>query len=314
MADGDVVSDSSPETATQDGVASEAPAQSSSAPDGEKASMLSVVRDVVQRGEEASASSAEPAAEIQAPDAGPEAPKPEDYSDVPFRKHPRFREVIDERNALRGEAQQYRQIREFMETHSLHDDEAAELLVIGGLMKTNPVQAWERAKPHMQRLAEAAGAILSPALKTQVQKGELTQAQAVAISQANARAQSSEGYAKHYEARVQKQQQVSAQNELRSAIASWESDKSARDPDYAAKKKELVYRLIPAEMASLKAPPTPTEARQILDRVYADVNKITASQIQPKAAVKQPVGGRVSGQPRTAPKSMLDVVRMNRGA
>src|SRR4051812_45295358 len=89
----------------------EAPAESSPATDETEADTLSVVRDVVdaRTSEEAAAA---PSAEGEDTGEGADdtagAEDNENFSDVPFNQHPRFKHLVAERNTFRQDAGRYR--------------------------------------------------------------------------------------------------------------------------------------------------------------------------------------------------------------
>src|SRR5690625_2232221 len=108
-----------------------------------EAETLSVVRDVVGDEEEAPAEEqASPAeGEEAGPEAGDDAPEAkeqddEDYTDVPFHKHPRFQQLLRKAKTHEEDAKRYQNVQSFIDQHGLQADEAAELLVIGGDRKS----------------------------------------------------------------------------------------------------------------------------------------------------------------------------------
>jgi hypothetical protein len=121
-------------------------AASSPATESDDKDMLSIVRDVVDK-------AAEPKSEAVSQTAGEEvgddekkvAEADDEFANVPFNKHPRFKAVITERNNLRGEintlkpdADRYRNVQTFLDQNSLTAEDASELLIVGALMKSKP--------------------------------------------------------------------------------------------------------------------------------------------------------------------------------
>ena len=132
-----------------------AEAAPSPATDEPEKTALSVVRDVVDktRPKPEAASSAEGVeAESEPAEKQPKEPDNENFSDVPFSKHPRFKQLLAERRELKVDADQFRTIRKFMDTNGLTPDETGELLIVGAMAKTDPRGTWERIKPWVQNL------------------------------------------------------------------------------------------------------------------------------------------------------------------
>ena len=106
---------------------------------------LSVVRDVVDKRPKAEteAPSATAAAATPAGQARQKEPDDEAFSDVPFNKHPRFQELLQQRNDFKTDAVRYRNVQDFIDNNGLSAEEAAELLTVGGLIKVDPGQRLE---------------------------------------------------------------------------------------------------------------------------------------------------------------------------
>jgi hypothetical protein len=169
-------------------VAEAAPADSSAATDETEADTLSVVRDVVEAREEAPAEAA-PSAEGEEGTEG-DAPAGEqddvDYTDVPFNQHPRFKQLLAKAKANEQDAGRYKNVETFLEQVNITSEEAADVMVIAGLAKTNPVEAWKRVQPWVQTLLVAAGEVLPQDLQQRVDKNELTRDVALELSRTRA--------------------------------------------------------------------------------------------------------------------------------
>lgn len=113
---------SSPDPVLDDEVEGQQPATdeaaSSPATEGEDGDdLLSVVRDVVGDKREDADPEPAPPAEPEVTAETPEAKEPddEDYSDVPFHKHPRFQQLLRKEKASRENAQRYENVQNFMD-------------------------------------------------------------------------------------------------------------------------------------------------------------------------------------------------------
>ncbi len=295
-------------------------ADSSPAPkdEGEKFDLLSVVRSAVADKSEGTAS---PAAQEEGSDQQPadqpsvDQPKTaddENFSDVPFHAHPRFKQLVAQRNQYREGAQQYEKVQTFLADNGVTADEAADFLVVRALMKHNPTEAWKQLKPLVQKLLVDAGEVLPPDLKQRVQQGEMTQAAATELSRLRA-AQEAGRRAQTVEAeQAQKRQQAEHVRSIQQSVATWEQVTRQRDPDFDAKSEALQKEILWLQKRD-GMPKTPEDARKMVETAYGNVNKPLQRPV--KQQVRPVTGGRVaSGQPTAAPKSMLDIVRAARSS
>lgn len=293
-----------------------ADAQSSSAEDVSEAEVdtLSVVRDVVgAKDETAVASSAESG---EAGNAGDDAtakdtkePDDENFSDVPFNKHPRFQQVLGRLKTAETDAQRYRNVESFIDEQGLSGEEAAELLRVGGLMKTDPVKAWPLMQPLVQKVLIAAGEVLPEDLKTKVQAGEMSRDVALEVSRNRARLQSVEAQREFETHRATTRQETDARSAVLGTVSSWEADRRVKDPNFAAKMPALEK-----EIAWLQAkegkPNTPEGVKAQLQKAYDAVS----AAYQPPTPVKKPpvrpvTGGQVNGSVRPEINSSMDAVQ-----
>jgi hypothetical protein len=275
---------------------------------------LSIVRDVVSKTEAAPVAAASSASEVNGQETGEDKPTTEpdneNFSDVPFNKHPRFQQVLGKLKAAETDAQRYRNVETFIGEQGLTGDEAAELLQIGGLIKTNPVEAWKRVLPTIQQLAIAAGEVLPEDLRQRVQAGEVSREVAMDLSRQRAANQSLTARQNWERENFQQRQVVELQQQIGSTVNSWESERRARDPNFEAK-----LPAIEREVAWLQSkegkPRDVNGVRDQLQRAYTAVSASFAAPVQsaPKPATKRPVtGGQVNGNVRPEPTSTLDII------
>jgi hypothetical protein len=289
--------------------------------------LLGVVRDAApaKKPDAAAASPAEGAETGDKPGEGaPKQPDNENYSDVPFNKHPRFRQLLSERNANKGDAEKYRQVDTFIRDNGMSAQEAADLLTVGAMAKTNPAKAWELARPWVENLLKAAGEVLSPELQQAVQEGRMTQEAAYEVSRSRASVASMEASRGFEERRRQEQTQTEHARSITTAAEDWETDRRARDPNYDTKL-ELIHREIAWRHHNGDVPKTPAEVKAQLDDAYKAVNAALkppatppaaapGRQAPPRAATKPVTGGSVAGgNAKPAPRSMLEVVQQAAG-
>ncbi|WP_439392549.1 hypothetical protein ACRQ5Q_24300 [Bradyrhizobium sp. PMVTL-01] len=289
--------------------------------DDSDAGLLNVVRDVVSERPAAAASSAEGAEAGQG--AGDSAstqagPDNENFSDVPFHKHPRFQEVIRQRNTFREDAGRYKNITDYLDQNNLSADEAANALATFARAKIDPAGAFAELKPWLQNLLIAAGEVLPDDLKARVDKGEMTAEVALELSRDRAKSRSHEtrqGFeAQRAQRRSLDQQAVDRGN----AAVEWESDRKVKDPNFAAKQPLLMREIAYLQMQEGK----PTDRAGVLaqlQKAYEAVNKSfkapTAQPQQQKRPAAKPVTSGQTNNGAAQPKkpmSTLDIVRANR--
>lgn len=291
--------------------------ESSPAPEGEKFDLLSVVRNAVQP--EDAEDSASPAGQeesdppqAEATASEPTEPDEENFSDVPFHNHPRFKQLVAQRNQFRQGAQQYDQIQTFLQQQGISAEEAADALLLRAEMKQNPAEAWKKLKPMVQELLIQAGEILPADLTERVRKGEMTRDAALEVSRLRAHQQSSQRMTAHQQEAAQRQAQMQVYTDMQSAVAQWEMDARKRDPDFDAKVQDIQKEVLWLQSQGNR-PRSAAEARKQVEQAYAAVTSRTAKAAS-KPAVRPVTGGRVaSGNPSAQPKSILEIVKQAQG-
>lgn len=270
---------------------------------------LSVVRDVVdQRQNETAASSANDEEVGQVTDGqDPNETDNEGFSDVPFNKHPRFQELLRQRNSFKTDADRYQNVQNFIDQHGLGADEAANLLIIGGLMKTNPAEAWRMMKPTVERVLIAAGEVLPNDLKQMVDAGEMSRAAAMEVSRSRATVQSSDAQRQFEQQRDTQRRHNENAGAINKTIETWELGRRQRDPNFDAK-----MPAIQKEIAWLQTtegrPNTPEGVQAQLNKAYEAVVAAAPSASRPKPAIRPVNGGQANGNVRPTNGSTLDII------
>lgn len=288
---------------------------------GEKGSLLDVVRDVVAK------RPAAPPAETSdgqdkklAAQTDPTKRDDDNFTDVPFHKHPRFQELVAQRNEFKKDATRYQHLTNFLDENAVSNEEAARALNLAALMKRDPAEAWKELKPLVQDLLLRTGDILPTDLRQQVAAGQLTKDAAVMVARERAKATQLQGRAdfdQQVAARRQQNEAATREQEAatarRNAVAEWESAKRGPkgDPDFDKHYEDIEKELLWLHRRDGPAK-DPAGVQKQLETAYKAV-KARFAAAQPRRPGINPVtGGRVAGNPRTEPKTMLDVVRMNR--
>lgn len=280
---------------------------------------LSLVRDVVDQRKEEPASSASQAegegAEAEAAGADTKKePDDEAFSDVPFSKHPRFQQLIRQRNEYRTDAQRYQNVQGFLDSNGLAAEEAADGLLIMATAKRDPVAAWEMIKPWVQNLLVAAGEVVPEDLQQRVQSGELTRDAALEVSRARAAQGSVKTQRTFEEQQAERNSQKALATSLKTAATTWEADRIAKDPNFTSKIEPLQKELLFLQSREGK-PTTADGVTDQLKRAYKAVNESIRPAAQPNPRPKSrtvPVtGGQISasGAPQPKPENTLDMIR-----
>jgi hypothetical protein len=298
-----------------------------------KLSLLDVVKAAVapkgdEGSEESSTSQPDPKTEAAAP-AEAEAPKdltPEEISKLPFGRHPRFKQVLEERNSFktklgeaeqryeqsRGPAEQYAKIEEFRTANNLATEEVVQLFQVGALIKNNPEQALIALGPVLDDLLTRTGRKLPDDLKKDIDSGYITEERAQELSRTRAREAEASARAEAATTRATTVEQTTAASTraaaFNTAILDWEAGKKASDPDFAVKEQMIADRTRAIAMAE-GAPKTPQEAVALADRAHREITAHLGRVRPAPRQVNPGPGSRPTPAITPQPKSMLDAVK-----
>lgn len=292
-------------------------AETDPSPVEDEASTLSIVQDVLKEKAPAEASSASGSEDQQPEVAETQAAAekdPEDYSDVPFHKHPRFREVLGKLKTTREEAEQFRSYAEryfnvenFIAEQGLAPEETRDLLIIGGLIKSDPAEAWKRMLPVVKQVAAAAGEVLPDDLKAMVTEGQMAAEAALEVSRARAMRQTMEVQGRMAAERQQAEQARQHMQSLTQEANTWADERQRRDPNFQNK-----YDAMLKEIAYLQRiegmPQTPEGVRAQLDKAYSAVAAPAAIQAPARRAIKPVTGGVMNGTQAGAEDDTLSII------
>jgi hypothetical protein len=272
-----------------------------------------IVKDVVaKRKPDPAASSAtveDPAAQPRERQPAKE-PDNEAFTDVPFNKHPRFQALLHERNEFKTDAVRYRNVQNFLDTQGLTAEEAADMLVMGGLMKVNPLEAWKRMQPTLKKLLVAAGEVLPEDLKGLVTAGEMSRDAALEVSRARAATQAVEFQRSFDQQQADRRAQLDKRSARVNAAQSWEDDRRRRDPNFDAKLPAILKEVVWLQSQE-GIPEEPQKVQDQLRRAYESVNKAGSTARAParRPAMTPVNGGQVAGDARPAPKSTMEIIQ-----
>ena len=227
---------------------------------------------------------------------------------LPFHNHPRWKEVLSERDSYKSRADQYGKIENYMQSTGLQPQEVAEGFYVMSLIRNNPIEAYKVLHGHLQKLAPKVGAILPKDIEEKVDLGSLDAESAKELAQARARANVLTEQQSRLIAEQQTKQEQERRDSARSAVVAWETSIKQRDPDYSAKQQFIRDRV--RLMLAQGEPSTPQEAVDIVEKAYAEVTEQMLKIMPRPQQARQVVSSSsssVSAQPQ--PKSLLDVIR-----
>lgn len=259
--------------------------------------------EIEQEGEEVFEADAESTGEQ------PDITEDEDsFEDVPFNKHPRFQEILRQKNEYKQDAERYNNIQTFLETNKVSADEAADGLQIMALMKKDPVEALNALKPYIETLSQAAGYVLPDDIQSRVNDGYLDEDAGRELARAKAQAQNERT---QREALLQDQQQATqaAQlNDVAMSVTEWENRTRSTDPDYDLKQPEIDDR-VRVLVATQGRPNTTQDALAMAKQAYTEVNERHKKRYANKPQMRTASGGNLAGTPQADPKNLMEAVQ-----
>lgn len=272
----------SPAAATQDAAAESSTAQPD-AKDGREA-LLAAVKSAIEPApaspQESSTAKPEAKAESQdqSTEAKPEGEKPEgeqDDSKLPFHNHPRWKQVIAERDQYRQGAEQFDKIATFMESNGLSNDEVVSGFRVMALMKSDPARALEELERFAAPLREFVGQVLPADLQSKVDQGALDPDSARELARARNEAKHASERAREVteqsRADRERQDRETARTSMYNAVAEWEAGVKSSDPDYAVKQSFVTERI--RVLMAEKPPTNALEAVELAKRAHKDVTE-----------------------------------------
>ena len=293
--------------------------QSSSSESETEETLLSVLQDAMEKPSEEAGSQPEEEveqegeevleADAESTDEQSESTKDEDsYEEVPFNKHPRFQELVKEKNEYKVDAERYQNITSFLDENRVSADEAAAGLQIMALMKKDPVEALNALKPYVETLSQAAGYVLPDDIQNKVNDGYLDEDVGRELAQTRAAAQNERT---QREALIQDQQQQTQQAQLHDvamSVTDWENKTRSTDPDYDLKQPEIDDR-VRVLVATQGRPNTTQDALAMAKQAYTEVNERHKKRYANKPAMRTASGGNLAGTPQAEPNNLNEAIQ-----
>ena len=227
---------------------------------------------------------------------------------VPFHNHPRWKEIMREREELKQKSKHYEEISEYMRANGLSSGDLAQGFEVMALMKNDPAKAKEVLNMHMHRLAQFTGEILPRDLQMKVDMGEIDEASAVELASLRARHEAVHRQNVEVKAEANVNAEHAQQKAMYDAVVQWEQVVGVRDLEYK-NKQALVTDRVKAIMMESGRPSNPQQAVEYVQRAYEDVNQ----RLGPLAGRSNPVrvvssANSSSGSSAPQPRSLREAI------
>jgi hypothetical protein len=216
--------------------------------------------------------------------------KPED-SKLDFNKHPRFQELIKEKNSYKTEidslkpmAQRAQALDQYCQQNGVNEQQIARALQYYALLNSDPMKAFDMIRADYQQLATFAGELLPPDLQAKVAAGTLEPEMAKELAQNRARQQHTQW--RGTQQGVNQQQQNMAA--VDATINIWAQQKQSIDPDL--KPGSPVWKYLDAQIRNARtaqANLTPQQVPQLVESLYKEAKEMFKS-LAPKPKSTKP--------------------------
>jgi len=234
----------------------------------------------------------------------------------PFHEHPRWQEMITERDSFKQSHQELMGLKSYMTEAGLSIDEVNTGFEIMKNIKENPQAAYEALMPYIEQMETSTGRRLSADIQERVDEGYLDEESAREMSQLRSREQLATEASQRAAAQaqqIQQQQQVQQHaTNVSGAVSEWETQWSSSDPDYKLKQPKVMEKI---ELYLLKngAPSSREHAVQIAEECRKSVNN-ELLQFRPRKGSVSPITGGSSPKSTPEPKSLMEAMQQGLAA
>jgi hypothetical protein len=291
-------------------------------------SLLDVVSDAVKTEPEAAeGTSASEGAEAEPASPAEESPElsEEDLAKLPFGKHPRFKQVIGERNEARQKlqeleakaseleapAEQFRRIDAFLVDSRIENEEFVRLMQVGRLIKNDPEAALKVLYQVVGEVRESIGDVLPQDLRNEIEEGRISEDRARELSRTRAAQARATEAAERAEAERRRGEETTQtqvqQGRIINAVAVWETEVKLKDPDYA-RKESFVADRVAALNGQLGMPKTPEQAVERARLAHREISEQMRALLPKKPELKPTPPSGSSSSTAPAPRSLRDAV------
>lgn len=310
------------------------PAESSTAETkDEKGDMLAAVKAALKPKEEKPSDSDEPGSKPEEAAADPDAKKEgaegeadpdalteEETAHLRPKTRKRIENLVRDRKerddkiaAIEPKAQQFDQIRSFVDEAGLTKDEVNQGFAVMRDLKRNPLEAYQRLKPIVAQLAAMFGeGDLPEDLRQDVATGRITEQRAQELVTARSHSSLATENAKQDRERQAAEAHRQNVDDVAGAVAAWENSK-ATDPDWKLKQPRVIelveLSVIRRQRTDPNWFPTKVEALKLSQDALAQVEKeMKAFAPRPRAVI--PVTDAGSTRSVAKPTSALEAAKL----
>ena len=224
--------------------------------------------------------------EVEKTETKPEE-KPVDDKQLPFSKHPRWKEVLKERDTAREEAEKLKPLAKsaevistYCQTNNLTEDDFREALDMPRLPRNDPKAFRERLQLYVDNIDITSGTRLPSDLQQKVDDGIIDEETAKELATARMQVTSAKQHGQTTQQAFEQQRKQSIINSLNA----WEESKRKTDPDYVKQFDMINDRYM--ALQSLNPPQTYNEAVLLAERAYNDVKQRLSSYL-PKPVIRK---------------------------
>jgi hypothetical protein len=243
--------------------------------------------------------------------------KPEDEK-LPFGKHPRFQELITEKNQARQQVEQLRPaaqanqaLTSFMQQNGIQGQELQRALEYLRLRRIDPAAAFRVIKQDYDSLAMFAGERLPEDIQAEVAAGTLSPERAKEIAQARAQQQHSQ----FLQGSQQQQQQAQHEELIQGAVNVWAQNRLSLDPDFKPKapgQRDGKWELVDMKLKAMRLsnpPRTPQDVLLMTEQAYKEANEFFASFAQRTGTRQRPSSQQTNTRTHSVIKTPADVIK-----
>jgi hypothetical protein len=243
-------------------------------------------------------------------------PTPEELAGYKKDTRERIRQLLDQRNTLRAEAEVTQTLRNFLVTNDIAREDFQLTLDLAAAMRRGDFKGFlEGVGPYVQLATQALGITLPPDLQNEVQQGRVTFDAAAQMSRDRyARALAEQRATRATQVVTSQHDAAQAQTLSRSieqTVAAWEQGIRQTDPDYG-RKEETVRNFLWAVVQEKGVPRTPEHAVEIAKEAYSRANntlRVFAPQPKPTRAVPSSINRAASGA-RPEPRTLMEAAEL----
>lgn len=275
--------------------------------------------------------------DAQSPDA--EEALAEEDKKLPFHSHPRWKQVIEERDNLKQqliqldtvkqESESYKEradrfdmVSGFVQQNGLQGDEVdAGFTIMAAISQAtkfggDPKAALDLIMPYVEHLQGLSGSVIPEDLQKKIDEGYLDEQTAQDISnlraenlRATQRAEVATQQTKYTQQQTVAQQKEVVRGQILSTVSEWEANWKKADPDFAIKQADVM--MLVENLTNKHGQPRNTEeALYLANFAKGEIDKKFKSILPSRTEMRTVTGGNPKGSPVQQVKSTQDAVQL----